>query len=75
MLLPIRHRHHWQANRREHRIVKEVRSTHSSRAFEMRSKEFEMKAILFPINHTEIHQDMIVHAFEKLLGRGAPGKH
>ena len=34
-----------------------------------------MKTILFPINHTEIHQDMIIHAFKKLLGRGAPGKH
>lgn len=34
-----------------------------------------MKAILFPINHTEIHQDMIVHAFEKRLGRSAPGTH
>lgn len=34
-----------------------------------------MKAILFPINHTEIHQDMIVHAFEKSFGRGTPGQH
>lgn len=34
-----------------------------------------MKAILFPIKHTEIHQDMIVNAFEKLLGRGAPRQH
>ena len=33
-----------------------------------------MKAILFPINSAEIHQDMIVHAFEKLLGRGSPAQ-
>lgn len=34
-----------------------------------------MKAILFPITHTEIHQDMILHAFENFSGESAPGQH
>lgn len=33
-----------------------------------------MKAILFLTVTMEIHQDMIVHAFENALRRGSPGQ-
>lgn len=32
-----------------------------------------MKAILFSTKTMEIHQDMIVHAFENSFRRGSPG--